>query len=210
MTDLGRPILSLRGVGKRYGSSEVLDVPELDLEHGDAVLFWGSNASGKSTLLRLLAGVTTPTRGRRWLDPAWRNARVALLPQSGGLYEDLSVAQNLQVLSRIYGRAPREAPFAALLGEACEAVLDRPLGTLSGGMQRIASVAVLLSLQPDLVFLDEPLSGLDAAHQDRLRAILSDLAASIPLLVMTEHSPQGLDVPCRSARVVSGRLEAWQ
>ena len=207
MIDETAPIIALRNIQKLYGRNEVLDIPELELQRGEAVLFWGPNASGKSTLLRLLAGITVQTRGSLWLNPDFRTACRFMLPQVGGLYEDLSIRQNLLVISRLHNRSPDEAPFTALLDDDARKSLDRPLGTLSGGMQRIVSIAAFLSLRPGLLFLDEPFSGLDTPHRDRLREILRETGAAIPLLVLTGHNPDPAGGDWRTIAVSGGRIE---
>lgn len=208
MTERAPPIIALRNVVKRYGGKEVLAISELELRQGEAVLVWGSNASGKSTLLRVLAGIASPTKGTRRLDPAYRTAPRVFLPQTGGLYEDLTIWQNLLILSRLHNRSPDQTPFAALLDDdGASRDLNKAVGSLSGGMQRIVSIAAMLSLRPELLFLDEPFGSLDTSHRKRLRDILGKVGASIPLLVMTEHRPDCIGKDWRMIGVVDGRIQ---
>lgn len=207
MTELETPIISLQSAQKCYRGNQVLAIEALDLRQGEAVLIWGSNASGKSTLLRLLAGATSLTQGTRKLDPAYRMSCLLLLPQTGGLYEDLSINQNLMILSRLHNRTPDEAPFDALLCNVSSSDLDKPLRTLSGGMQRIFSIAAMLSLRPEMLFLDEPFGGLDPANREHLYDVLSDVGVKIPLLVITEHHREGIGKGWRQIGMSNGRIE---
>ncbi|WP_300073797.1 ATP-binding cassette domain-containing protein [uncultured Ruegeria sp.] len=207
MTERETPIISLQSAQKQYRGNEVVRIESLDLRKNEPVLIWGSNASGKSTLLRMLAGVTSLTQGTRKLDPAFRTACSGFLPQTGGLYEDLSIEQNLLILSRLHKRTPDEAPFSALLDDVVSGDLKRPLGTLSGGMQRIMSIAVMLSLRPALLFLDEPFGGLDPAHRERMRGVLSDLGKTIPVFVVAEHRRNSVGQDWRRLAMTNGRIE---
>ncbi|WP_170766614.1 ATP-binding cassette domain-containing protein [Ruegeria lacuscaerulensis] len=206
MTEHADPIIILDGIIKCYGRNEVLNIPYLALQQREPVLLWGPNTSGKSTLLRLLAGFTIPTRGACQLDRNFRTARRALLPQGGGLYEDLSIRQNLQILSHLHGRSPDPTPFSVLLDESASMYLGAPLGTLSGGMQRIMSIAAMLSLHPDFLFLDEPFGGLDVSYRERLLNILREVGTTIPLLVITEHNPERASAGWRKIALTGGRI----
>ncbi|MDU9004361.1 ABC transporter ATP-binding protein [Sedimentitalea todarodis] len=208
MTESNNPIIAVSDLRKSYGRKMVIDVVRLTLAHGEKVLLWGPNASGKSTLLRLLAGVARPSGGRIVIDPDHRHSRRALLPQTGGLYDDLTVRQNLLILSRLHGRLPDDAPFLALLGDATDAHLDLRLGTLSGGMQRLLSIAALLSLRPGFLFLDEPFAGLDTPNRSLLERALNDFTADTGLLVITEHSHDGVAEGWRRIALRDGQIEA--
>ncbi|WP_300057610.1 ATP-binding cassette domain-containing protein [uncultured Roseobacter sp.] len=207
MTEHVPPIISLQGAQKTYRGNKVVEIEALDLRQGEAVLIWGSNASGKSTLLRILAGATSLTQGTRALDPAFRKSCLLFLPQTGGLYEDLSIHQNLIILSRLHNRTPDESPFVELLRNVSSRDLDKPLRTLSGGMQRIFSVAAMLSLRPEMLFLDEPFGGLDPENRAHLYDVLSDVGANTPLLVITEHHRDGIGKGWRQVGMANGRIE---
>jgi ABC-2 type transport system ATP-binding protein len=153
---------------------------------GEVVGLIGANGAGKTTLIRMLLGLLLPTAGRIRLfgEPPSRRtrARLGYVPQSLGLYEDLTVAENLAFSAAAFGSAG--ADLEGELAEQRDALVrDLPLG-----LRRRAAFAIALSHHPDLLVLDEPTSGVDPLQRARLwetiRATASDGAG---VLVTTHH-----------------------
>jgi lipooligosaccharide transport system ATP-binding protein len=182
------PILSASGLRKRYGETEVVAGLDLALNPGECFGLLGPNGAGKTTTLRLLLGLTQPDGGTiRLLDqPIPERARearlkVGVVPQLDNLDPDFTVTENLMVYGRYFGlsdqtiraRIPDLLAFADL-----EARADAPIETLSGGMKRRLTLARALVNDPDIIFLDEPTTGLDpqARHMmwQRLRRLLGE------------------------------------
>jgi lipooligosaccharide transport system ATP-binding protein len=179
-------VLSARGVRKSYAGREVVSGIDLELARGECYGLLGPNGAGKTTTLRLLLGLTTPDAGEITLlgHPVPQAARegrirVGVVPQVDNLDPDFTVRENLLVYGRYFGltraqveeRLPRLLEFATL-----EARADSRIQELSGGMKRRLVLARALVNDPDLIFLDEPTTGLDpqARHQmwERLRLLL--------------------------------------
>ena len=124
-------LITLTGVTKRYGREQIMDIHSLAFERGDKVLLTGNNGSGKSTLLRLIGGVSTVTSGKVWRAPSLRDGGVGYVPQSGGLYGELTVRANLALRRRLWDKPeinPEPQPYIQCLG--LEGVLDKRTGAL--------------------------------------------------------------------------------
>jgi ABC-type multidrug transport system ATPase subunit len=201
--------IALERVEKRYGRQRVLTVESLALEAGNRVLITGANGSGKSTLLRLLAGVAFADRGRIIRGSVLARARLGYVPQSGGLYGELSVRENLALRRRLWRRPPAspEAPwYVTELGLAD--LLDKTPAELSGGFQRLATVAAALHGDPDWLALDEPFYGVDAERRARLLAGLLARAPMPTLLVVAAPSATSSPTRPSSSTFTRNRCDA--
>ena len=180
------PVLTARGIRKSYGALEVVAGLDLELARGECFGLLGPNGAGKTTTLRMLLGLTNPDAGEIMLlgHPVPQAARegrmrVGVVPQIDNLDPDFTVSENLVVYGRYFGlrdremqkRVPGLLEFAALETRANSRIQE-----LSGGMKRRLVLARALVNDPDLIFLDEPTTGLDpqARHQmwEKLRALL--------------------------------------
>ncbi len=179
-------ILAARGIRKSYGGREVVAGIDLELVRGECYGLLGPNGAGKTTTLRMLLGLTVPDSGEITLldHPVPKAARkgrirVGVVPQVDNLDPDFTVRENLLVYGRYFGltqaevleRLPRLLEFAALETRAGAKIQE-----LSGGMKRRLVLARALVNDPELLFLDEPTTGLDpqARHQmwEKLRVLL--------------------------------------
>ncbi len=158
--------LQTKGLVKRFGSIVAVDGVNVQVEAGITYGLLGPNASGKTTLIRLLMGIIPPTQGEvtllgcRLPDRALRS-HVGYMPQATALYEDLSVRENVTFYARLLG-----AYSAARVDEALALVDLLPraksiVATISGGMKRRVSLACALVHRPAVLFLDEPTVGVD-------------------------------------------------
>ncbi len=157
------PAVLAEGLRKEYGRVVALDGVDVRIEQGELVAVLGPNGAGKSTFVKIVCGVTTPTSGKIEVlggdpsDPAVKR-RVGILPQEGGLYPEMTVRENLRFYSRLYGKDPDPEPIRRL---GVDGFLDRRVWGLSGGMKKRAALAITLSLDPELLVLDEPTNELD-------------------------------------------------
>ncbi|HET7731649.1 MAG TPA: ATP-binding cassette domain-containing protein [Usitatibacter sp.] len=174
------------GIRKSYGGREVVAGVDLELARGECFGLLGPNGAGKTTTLRMLLGLTHPDSGEIRLlgHPVPRSARegrirVGVVPQVDNLDPDFTVRENLVVYGRYFGlraaemesRIPALLEFASLESRAASRIQE-----LSGGMKRRLVLARALVNDPELIFLDEPTTGLDpqARHQmwEKLRVLL--------------------------------------
>lgn len=155
-------MLELRGVTRRYGDKTVLRDISFSLKPGIITLVAGANGSGKSTLLRLMAGLLHPDAGE--IISTVPEGKTALLGHQTMLYPELTALENLAFWCRLSGLPPDED---ALRGYLVRVNLAREArekaGTFSRGMAQRLSLARVLLTEPDLLLLDEPGTGLDAA-----------------------------------------------
>jgi lipooligosaccharide transport system ATP-binding protein len=180
-------VLDVRGLRKRYGGTEVVAGIDFSIRPGECFGLLGPNGAGKTTTLRLCLGQVAPDAGEITLlgEPVpargrSARARAGVVPQMDNLDPDFTVEENLIVYGRYFGmredairaRIPGLLAFAGLESRAATRIQ-----TLSGGMKRRLTLARALVNDPDLIFLDEPTTGLDpqARHViwDRLRQLLA-------------------------------------
>ena len=190
----GAVMAELRGVSKTYGSSgsAVLAVEGVDLSvrAGELLAVLGPNGAGKTTALGMLIGLTTPSSGTARLfgrDPRDLGARqrIGVMLQSSGVPDTLRVRE---LLTAFRGYYPAPLPMASVVEAAgLHGLEDRLFGTLSGGQQRRVLFGIALCGDPQLVFVDEPTTGLDAEVRRTLWATLRTLAATGRGVVLTTH-----------------------
>jgi lipooligosaccharide transport system ATP-binding protein len=190
-------VITSRGLQKHYGSEPVVRDLDLDIARGECFGLLGPNGAGKTTTLRLLLGLSPPTGGTLevlgYTIPAQAAAMRALagvVPQQDNLDPDFSVRENLRVYGRYFGipaallesRIPSLLEFAALEKRA-----DVPIATLSGGMRRRLTLARALVNAPELLFLDEPTTGLDPQARHLIWQRLRGLRNAGKTLILTTH-----------------------
>ena len=194
----GVPVVELRGAVALLGNFPALAGVDLTVEPGEIVLVRGPNGAGKTTLLRLCAGLVRPEAGsvevlghdlvheRRSV-----RRRVALLGHAMGLYDDLTVVQNVHFWARAAGLSAEEATdrvgVAMVRLGVAERLFGQPVHTLSAGQRRRASLAALVVRRPELWLMDEPHAGLDQAGRDVVDALIGDAVASGATVLVSSH-----------------------
>ena len=175
-----------RGATRRFGSFTAVSAVDLSVDPGEVVGLLGGNGAGKTTLIRMLLGLLRPSDGeiRLFGGPPSRAARrrVGYVPQTLGLYEGLTVAENWGFTTAAFGRAglplpDRVAPLARQL-----------VGGLPLGEQRQVAFAVVLSHQPELLVLDEPTSGVGPLGSARLWEDIREAADRGAGVLVTTHN----------------------
>jgi ABC-type multidrug transport system ATPase subunit len=180
-------VVGLRKVSKRYGRREILADVDLELNAGELLALVGANGSGKSTVLRLMVGLSRPSAGT-----VRRNARVvSYVPDVFTSHDRLSASAYLRHMGRIRGlssRAARDRSSELLERLALAGGADTPMRKLSkGNAQKVALAQALLD-PPQLLVLDEPWAGLDTTAHSTLRELLTETAGQGAAVAFTEHS----------------------
>jgi phospholipid/cholesterol/gamma-HCH transport system ATP-binding protein len=217
-------VIRVRGLVTRFGGQTVHDGLDLDVRRGEVLGVVGGSGTGKSVLLRTVIGLRRPDAGSidvlgydvPNLDEAEAQAleqRWGVLFQDGALFSSLTVAQNIEVPLREHLAMPEPlmdeiaACKIAIVGLP-EATADKFPSQLSGGMRKRAGLARALSLDPEILFLDEPTAGLDPIAAADFDQLIRDLKASLGLTVfLVTHDLDTLFAICdRVAVLVDNKI----
>ena len=191
------PALVTRALRKEFGSFVAVDGLDLTVARGEVFGLLGANGSGKTTTIRMLTGLLTPTAGSasvvgfdiRTDADAIRRA-IGYMSQKFGLYDDLTVEENLRFYSTIYGL--RGELREARMRELCDELgltprLRQFAGTLSGGWKQKLALACATAHRPAMLFLDEPTAGVDPAARRQFWQIIYTLSKQGTTILVTTH-----------------------
>jgi ABC-2 type transport system ATP-binding protein len=200
-------LASAKGATKRFGELVAVDDVHLRVRAGEVVGLIGANGAGKTVLIRLLLGLLRPSAGevRLFGEPPSRRTRTRLgyMPQGLGLYDDLTVAENLAFSVAAYGRHDTPALDGELAG-----VRDALVGDLPLGLRRRVAFAIALGHHPDLLVLDEPTSGVDPLQRARLWDTIRASAEDGAGVLVTTHHMREAEQCDRLVVLASGRVAA--
>lgn len=192
-------MINIDGVTKDYGDLVALRGITLHVSSGSTVALVGPNGAGKSTLLRVVAGLLEPTSGIVQVDghaPGTMEARAAtsFIPDNPVLYDDLSVLEHLEYISRLHGVDDWEGPAWALIDRLGlpRRANDLP-STFSRGLRQKTSIAIGLVRPFSVLLVDEPFVGLDATGRDAMVQLLADAAADGATVVVSTHELSFVD-----------------
>ena len=182
---------------KTFGAHVAVEGLDLEIARGEVFGLLGPNGSGKTTTIRMLTGLLEPTSGEATVvgcdvrtEAEEIRRRIGYMSQKFGLYDDMTVAENLRFYSGVYGlRGERQRErIAELLDELALAPRARQLvATLSGGWKQRIALACATAHHPRMLFLDEPTAGVDPAARRRFWEIIYDLAARGTTILVTTH-----------------------
>ena len=215
---MSAPLLSIKNVGKRFGSTTVLDNVTFDVAESEFLTILGESGSGKTTLLRIIAGFENADAGEIWM----RGQRLDTLPPNrrnvNTVFQHYALFPHLPVFENVaYGLRAKRVPSAQITSRV-EAVLNqmkmadyraRRPAQLSGGQQQRVALARALVNRPDLLLLDEPLSALDANLRAHMRLELKALQREIGItfVFVTHDQEEAMTLSDRIAVLRRGRIE---
>jgi len=186
------------GLTKTFGAQPAVDHIDIEVDRGELFGLVGPDGAGKTTTMRLLSGTLLPTSGEAWVaghsvvrDPEGVKERIGYMAQRFGLYEDLTVMENVIFYADLYGVPARERPhrIERLLAFSNLAPFkDRLAGNLSGGMKQKLGLACALIHTPEVLLLDEPTGGVDpVSRRDLWRILYELLREGVTVFVSTAY-----------------------
>jgi ABC-2 type transport system ATP-binding protein len=210
-------MLTASHLTRRFGARVALDDLSIELKSGEIFALLGPNGAGKTTTLRLLAGLIAPTSGSVQVNgeamtpasaPTLRT-QIGFLTEAPGLWDNLTVRENLEIYARLYGLAsPRRAVDEALaLFDIPDRANERPTELSKGLRQRVALARSLLH-KPRLVLLDEPTSGLDPESAREVRELVLGLREQGRTVLLCTHNLDEVDRVADRVAVLRTRLIA--
>jgi ABC-2 type transport system ATP-binding protein len=190
--------VTVSGLGKQFGKLHAVDNLSLEVHEGEIFGLVGPDGSGKTTTLRMLAGVLAPDSGSATVagydigrDPEGAKHHLSYMPQRFGLYEDLTVDENIRFYGHLFGvtRRVREEKASQLLRAAgLSEFRSRLAGNLSGGMKQKLGLVCALIHTPRVILLDEPTNGVDpVSRRDFWRILYSLVASGVAILISTSY-----------------------
>lgn len=208
--------VSIQHVSKSFKKYQVLKEINLDIFAGEIFGLLGPSGAGKTTLVKQLTGLETPTSGESYVFgkkmPTLKLMnRIGYMAQSDALYEDLTAKENLQFFSELYGLAGQKKTSRIL--EVMELVqlssdLNKLVSNYSGGMKRRLSLAIALLHEPEVLILDEPTVGIDPVLRQSIWEAFGELKRNGITIIVTTHVMDEAEKCDRLGMIRDGRLIA--
>ncbi len=214
---LPETLLEAADLVKRFGSVTAVDGVSFRVHRGEIFGFLGPNGAGKTTTINLLTGLARPTSGLMFLEgedytvrPKKAQAAMGIVPDESNLYEELDGFGNLTFCAALYGvgKTEREERAKRLLEQfGLEEAGRRPFRAYSKGMKRKLTIAAGIIHRPQVLFLDEPTTGIDVASARQIRSLIGELNRSGTTVFLTTHYIEEAERLChRIAFIVAGRI----
>ena len=205
------------GLTKRFGDVQALSGVDFDVRDGELFGFLGPNGAGKTTTINILTGLARPDFGSIRIGgidctgrPRAAQHLIGVVPDESNLYPELTGFENLCFCAALYGlgKAERQARAKKLLDNfGLAQASNRKFGGYSKGMKRKLTIAAGIIHKPEVLFLDEPTTGIDVASARQLRQLVADLHRAGTTIFLTTHYIEEAERLCdRIAFIVSGRV----
>ena len=199
-------MIETAGLERSYGTKVALRHLSLRVEPGEILGFLGPNGAGKTTTVKILAGMLRPTAGRASVagfdvvrDPLEVKKRIGYVPEAGALYESLTAREYLQLVSALHHQPPADTRSRIMdLLERFDlaSTAETRLGEFSKGMKQKVLIAAALLHRPEVIFLDEPLTGLDANAALVVKELIRSLAAQGRTIFFCSHVLEVVERVC--------------
>lgn len=192
-------IIELKDISKRINDKVVLDHVSCELCSGKIYGITGRNGSGKTMLFRLLCGLIAPAEGEIFIDGekavcCTEKLRIGLMLENIGLYQDLTVFENLTYLSKISGKAGKEEIYEAIQRVGLDPEDKRKIKKYSLGMKQRAVIAQAIMEKPEVLILDEPSNALDSTGVQDLRKIVRQEAERGAVVLIASHNKEDIHI----------------
>ena len=209
---MGEPAIAVHALRKRFGTKEAVAGIDLEIAAGSFAGLVGPNGAGKTTSLSMMTGLLRPDDGRVlinginvWADPPAAKAIIGVVPAEAQLFERLSGAELLEYAGRLRGLPAAEARSrAAQLLDVLDLTADakRLTADYSTGMRKKAALGCALIHNPAVLFLDEPLEGVDPVSADVIRRLLSDYTESGSTVLFSSHVMELVEQVCDHVSII--------
>lgn len=220
------------GLTKQYGKKTAVDNLNLEINDGELFALLGVNGAGKTTTIRMLTGLSVPTKGSALVcgkniqsEPGAVKSLIGISPQDTAVAGNLTVYENLKFMADIYSAADAKSRSTAAESDrspvatanraeeilrqfGMEEIRNQKAGTLSGGWQRRLSIAMALVGRPKVLFLDEPTLGLDVLARRELWRIISALKQHTTIVLTTHYMEEAEALADRIAIMITGKIAA--
>jgi ABC-2 type transport system ATP-binding protein len=210
-------IIQVKDLIKSYGAILAVDQISFDIKEGEIFGFLGPNGAGKTTTIRMMVGLTQPSSGTAWInghdvtkEPVQVKRAIGLVPETSNLYGELTALENLIYQAELYGvpRKERRLRSLQLLEElGLKEHQEKTFQALSRGLKRRLTIAAALVHNPNILFLDEPTTGLDVMSARGLRKLILDSKKKgLTIFLTTHYIPEAESLCDRIAIIVQGRI----
>jgi ABC-2 type transport system ATP-binding protein len=217
--DMGEPAIAVSGLRKSFGEKEAVAGIDLEIAAGSLAGLVGPNGAGKTTSLSMMTGLLRPDAGKIlitgldvWADPRAAKAVIGVVPDQARLFERLSGAEMLEYAGRLRGLPAAEARSrAAQLVDVLDLAEDakRLVADYSTGMRKKAMLGCALIHNPPVLFLDEPLEGVDPVSADSIRRLLTRFTGSGSTVLFSSHVMELVEQICDHVSIIDkGRIVA--
>ena len=207
-------MIETRGLTRHFGATKAVEDLDLRVEPGEILGLLGPNGAGKTTTVKILAGMIKPTRGSASVagfdvekDPLEVKRRIGYVPEAGALYETLTAGEYLRMVANLRGidGKPADRKINELLDlfDVLDA-RDRRLAGHSKGMRQKVLISAALMGNPEVLFLDEPLSGIDANAALVVKQLLRELAAKGRTILFSSHILEVVERICTRIVIIDG------
>ena len=210
--------IETKALCKKYKDKTAVKNLDLTIREGELYALLGVNGAGKSTTIKMLSTLTSPTSGEAYVlgNSVTKNAAkvkevINVSPQETAVAAKLSVRENLEFIAKIYGANKKEARAKAdemIEKFGMEDITRQKAGTLSGGWQRRLSIAMALITEPKVLFLDEPTLGLDVLARRELWHVIEKLKGKITIILTTHYLEEAEALSDRIGIMAKGELKA--
>jgi ABC-2 type transport system ATP-binding protein len=209
---MGEPAIAVRGLRKSFGAKDAVAGIDLDIAAGSLAGLVGPNGAGKTTSLSMMTGLLRPDAGQvrvdgldMWADPAAAKAIIGVVPAEARLFERLSGAELLEYSARLRGLPAGEARSrAGQLLDVLDLTADakRLVADYSTGMRKKAALGCALIHNPSVLFLDEPLEGVDPVSADVIRRLLTHFVGSGSTVLFSSHVMELVEQVCDHVSII--------
>lgn len=211
-------VIQAEGLTKTFGDFIAVNAITFEVEKGEIFGFLGANGAGKTTAIKMLIGISTPTFGKAsvagfdvYKNPENIKRNIGYMSQKFALYDDLTVKENITFFGGIYGlsrKTIKEKSEALIKELGLEKVADQLVGSLPLGWKQKLSFSVSLIHDPKIVFLDEPTGGVDPITRRQFWELIYKAADQGTTVFVTTHYMDEAEYCDRVSIMVNGKIEA--